>query len=129
MVNPIFLSTREAAAALRVSVRTVQRWAKLGKLDAVKDTAGRWIISLQVDLAGFKPVQVDKARELLEQGGIVPTSRPRLFLAVSSDGVVHYLVDQAERSCTCKAGGRGLLCYHVLAADILVATAPVGRAA
>lgn len=38
-------TTREAAAALGVSVRTVQRRAAAGQLDAVK-VAGRWIITL-----------------------------------------------------------------------------------
>ena len=71
------------------------------------------------DLAEYKPVQVAKAVEVIEQGGIVPTSRVALYLAVSSDGTVNYLVDQIEHSCTCKAGQRGIRCYHLAAADIL----------
>src|SRR5687768_2598642 len=87
----IQVTTREAATALRVSVRTAQRWAAQGKLPAAK-VAGRWAITLTADVAGFKPFQLDKAREVIEQGGILPTSRPSLFTAVSSDGSTTYLV-------------------------------------
>lgn len=38
-------TTREAAVALGVSVRTVQRWAATGKVEARKDN-GRWIITI-----------------------------------------------------------------------------------
>ncbi len=74
-----------------------------------------------------KPEQLAKATELIEQGGIVPTSRPALYLAVSSDGAVTYLVDQIEQSCTCRAGQRSLRCYHLIAADLV--NAPAHRAA
>jgi excisionase family DNA binding protein len=41
-------TTREAAAALGVSVRTVQRWAAKGKVAATKDDHGRWVITITV---------------------------------------------------------------------------------
>lgn len=41
-------TTREAAAALGVSVRTVQRWAASGKVAAVKDERGRWVVTITV---------------------------------------------------------------------------------
>lgn len=41
-------TTREAAAALGVSVRTIQRWAASGKVDARKDDHGRWVITITV---------------------------------------------------------------------------------
>ena len=41
-------TTREAAAALGVSVRTVQRWAANGKVAATKDERGRWVITITV---------------------------------------------------------------------------------
>jgi hypothetical protein len=41
-------STRDAAVALGVSVRTVQRWAATGKVDARKDDRGRWVITITV---------------------------------------------------------------------------------
>lgn len=43
------MSTREAAQALGVSVRTVQRWAAQGKIDATKDTGGRWVITIVIN--------------------------------------------------------------------------------
>lgn len=39
-------TAREAAAALGVSVRTVQRWAATGKVEARKNDQGRWIITI-----------------------------------------------------------------------------------
>lgn len=126
MENPIVLSTREAAQALNVSPRTIRRWAQLGKLDAVK-TSGRWTIAIPADLDAFKPAQVDKARELVEQGGILRTSRPGLYTAVSSDGTVTYLVHAS--GCTCPAGQRGKhQCYHRASAAILNAAATLRAA-
>lgn len=40
------MTSREAAQQLGVSVRTVQRRAAAGKLVAVKDARGRWIVTL-----------------------------------------------------------------------------------
>ena len=115
-MSTVTVSTREAAAALHVSIRTVQRRCAAGQLTATKQ-GGRWVIELPVQgLDAFKPEQVDKASDLLEQGGIVPTSRPGLYAAVSADGTTTYLVDQTARSCTCKAGERGVACYHLAAA-------------
>jgi excisionase family DNA binding protein len=114
------LTTAEAAAALGVSLRTAQRWAKNGKLNAAKNEAGRWVITLDADLSNYKPQAIEKARELIEDGGIRPTSRPGFYKAVSSDGIVTYLVHRA--GCTCPAGQRGkYACYHRIAAEILTA--------
>ncbi|MER5647283.1 helix-turn-helix domain-containing protein [Streptosporangium sp. NPDC002524] len=49
MTKSLQVTTREAAAALRVSIRTVQRRAASGKLNATKDTTGRWVITLTAD--------------------------------------------------------------------------------
>lgn len=38
-------TTREAAAALGVSIRTVQRWAQTGRVDAEKRD-GRWVVTI-----------------------------------------------------------------------------------
>ncbi|GAA4924738.1 hypothetical protein HD597_011338 [Nonomuraea thailandensis] len=118
----IQVNTREAATALGVSVRTVQRRAQRGQLDAAK-VSGRWIITLAApSLGDFKPAAIDKARALIEDGGILRTSRPGLFTAVSSDGSTTYLVHAS--SCTCPAGQRGqYACYHRAAVAILTATA------
>lgn len=126
MGQHISIGAREAATAYGVSPRTVRRWAQLGKLDAVK-TSGRWAISVPADLDDFKPAQVDKARELVEQGGILRTSRPGMYTAVSSDGAVTYLVHAS--ACTCPAGQRGRhLCYHRASAVILGAAAALRAA-
>ncbi|WP_049562277.1 helix-turn-helix domain-containing protein [Nonomuraea sp. SBT364] len=126
MVQPISISSREAATAYSVSPRTIRRWAQTGRLDAVK-TGGRWAIAVEVNLDEFKPNQVDRARELIEQGAILPTKRPGTYTAVSSDGTVTYLVHAS--GCTCPAGQRGKhQCYHRAAVAILTA-APARRAA
>ncbi len=121
-MSTVTVTTREAAAALHLSVRTVQRRCAAGQLDALK-VGGRWAITLPVEgIEDFKPFQVEKATELLEQGGIVAiSSRPGRYRAVSGDGTVTYLVDAVARSCTCKAGERGVRCYH-LAAALMAAT-------
>lgn len=71
------------------------------------------------DLSDYKAFQIDKARELIEQGGILPTRRPTLWTAVSSDGTTTYLV--AAQACTCPAGLKQRACYHRAAVAILAA--------
>ncbi|MFI7467491.1 DUF6011 domain-containing protein [Nonomuraea sp. NPDC049646] len=80
-----------------------------------------------VDLPGYKPEALAKAADLIEQAAIVPTRRPGLYTAVSSDGTVTYLVHSC--GCTCPAGVRGRRCYHRAAVEILTAAAPARRAA
>ena len=70
---------------------------------------------------GFAQAQVDKARELIADGGLVPTSRPGVFRAVSSKGDGTYLTHPATCSCAAARRGRATPCYHSLAAAILVA--------
>lgn len=41
-------TTREAATALGVSVRTVQRWAAQGKVEAHKNEQGHWVITITI---------------------------------------------------------------------------------
>ena len=81
-----------------------------------------------IELPDIKADQRDRAVELIEAGGIVPSSRPGVFFAVSSDGSTTYVADLGEETCTCKAGQNGRACYH-LAAARLVAAASVRRAA
>lgn len=74
-------------------------------------------------VAGYKPEQVEKARELLELGGLVPLRHPGVFRAVSSAGTWSYLVT-ARGQCNCAAAlrsGRADRCYHVLAARMALA--------
>lgn len=74
---------------------------------------------------GFAAAQVDKARELIADGGLIPTSRPGVFRAVSSKGDgTTYLT--AANTCGCPSGLRRLTactCYHSLAARIFLAAA------
>ena len=74
----------------------------------------------------FTAAQVARARELLADGGLIPTSSAGVYQSVSSDGATTYLTHRA--GCTCPAGtrGNGRTCYHRAAARILGAT---GKAA
>jgi excisionase family DNA binding protein len=116
----IQVTTREAASALGVSLRTAQRWAQNGKLNATKNAAGRWVITLTADLTDWKPAQIERARDAIEQHAILPTSRPGIYTAVSSDGSTTYLAHAS--GCTCPAGQHGRTCYHRCAVQILNAT-------
>lgn len=42
------VGTEQAAQALGVSVRTVQRWAAQGKVEAAKDEVGHWVITITI---------------------------------------------------------------------------------
>jgi hypothetical protein len=76
--------------------------------------------------AEFTAAQVARARELLADGGLIPTNRAGIYQSVSSDGVTTYFTHRA--GCTCPAGtrGNGRSCYHRAAARILGAA---GKAA
>jgi hypothetical protein len=67
----------------------------------------------------MKPEQHAKMTELIEDGGIVPVSRPGVYAATSSDGSTVYVVNVNESTCTCKAGQNGRDCYHLAAALVL----------
>lgn len=73
----------------------------------------------------FTATQVEKARELIADGGLVPTKRPGVYRAVSSKGDGTYLV-HVSGNCACPGGLRGRACYHGIAARILGAS---GKAA
>lgn len=73
------------------------------------------------ELDQYKPHLVEKAVELLEQGGLIPlrkSSKNVVFLAVSSDGTTAYRT--ARAACNCPAGLRALhMCKHRIAAHML----------
>lgn len=71
-----------------------------------------------VTLDDYKPRQIEQARELIEDGAIVPLRR-RVFLTVSSDGTETYLT--APEACNCPAGLNNRRCYHRAAAIIVTA--------
>jgi hypothetical protein len=60
--------------------------------------------------------QVDKAVELIEDGGLVHLRRG-VYQTVSTDGQEIYLT--AANTCTCLAGLRGRTCYHQQAVRIV----------
>lgn len=70
------------------------------------------------DLDIYKAEQVDKARELISDGGLQPVNGV-IFLAVSSRGDAWYSTTQS--ACTCPAGSRGVRCYHTAAVRIALA--------
>jgi Family of unknown function (DUF6011) len=75
--------------------------------------------SLTTSPAEFTAAQVARARELLADGGLIPTNRAGVYQSVSSDGATVYFTHRA--GCTCPAGtrGNGRTCYHRAAARIL----------
>ncbi|MUN38996.1 DUF6011 domain-containing protein [Actinomadura litoris] len=88
--------------SLLTSARSVARgygdqcWKQKQREDAVK-------------AAGFKAHQVASARELIEDGAIVPL-KPGLFVVVSSDGSEFY--ETTVDTCACPAYEAGRACYH-----------------
>jgi hypothetical protein len=81
-------------------------------------TCARHIRRAAVELADYKPHQVQSARELIEDGAIIPL-RSVVFITVSTDGTETYKT--APTGCTCPAGLKGSRCYHQLAARMLLA--------
>jgi uncharacterized Zn finger protein len=73
--------------------------------------------------------QLAKAVELIDDGGIVPVSRPGVYAATSSDGTTIYVVNLTDATCTCPAGQHGRYCYHMVAATILHTARTSRRAA
>jgi hypothetical protein len=70
--------------------------------------------------AGIKPTTLQKARELIADGGILPIRGRRVFRAVSTDGTATYLT--APQACSCAAGVKGRhVCFHRAAATLLAA--------
>lgn len=133
-------TTATAARIAHVTVTTIRTWARIGAVAAVK-VSGRWVIDTDslthritlgrtltaqrhadlIDLTAFRDAKTarDKALELIEQGGLIPGSRPGLYLAVSSDGGNTYVIDAWEPSCTCKGWTYSGHCYHLAAATML----------
>ncbi len=79
---------------------------------------GKKIRAALRELPVFKPEQIAKAEELIEDGGIVAV-RETVFRTVSTDGTETYL--SHPTNCTCAAGRNGRTCYHQIAAGIMLA--------
>lgn len=70
---------------------------------------------------GVTAAALDKAVELIADGGVVPVKGRTVFRMVSTDGQKRYLTHQS--ACTCPAGTKGRhLCYHRVAAMVLSPT-------
>lgn len=91
--------------------------AKLGRVCAKRRAAEQRAAEV---IAKHQPAQVDKAIELIGDTGIMAT-QPGVFLVVSSAGDVRYETTTAR--CSCKAGQFGRLCYHRVAAELMLAAA------
>lgn len=93
---------------------------------SIKAGMGAWCrarvraAALAEALREWSEAQVEKARELIADGGIVRTNRDGIFRAVSSDGTQNYLV-AVTGNCNCRAGLLARRCYHTAAAVILSA--------
>lgn len=85
---------------------------------ATAPRCARKIRNAPVDLTDYKPHQITSARELIEDGAIIPL-RSVVFIAVSTDGTETYKT--APTACSCPAGVKGSRCYHSLAARLLLA--------
>lgn len=92
---------------------------------SVRASYGRWCAAkiraaaIAEAVKGFAATQVEKARELIEMGGLVPV-RGKIFRAVSSKGDASYLV--ARQACGCPAGLHDRMCYHRVAVAIVTAS-------
>jgi len=75
-------------------------------------------------LRDFSAAQLEKARELVADKGVIRTGFAGVFRTVSTDGASYYLT-AATGQCNCRAGLNGRRCYHVAAAVMMQA----GRAA
>lgn len=68
---------------------------------------------------GFAEAQVEKARQLIEDGGIVAI-REGIYRVAASNGLDFYSV-AVTGQCSCRAGVNGWPCYHFAAARIMSA--------
>src|SRR5690606_23813012 len=67
-----------------------------------------------------KPHQIAKAIELIEDGGVVPTTRAGVYHTVGTNREIY---KTARTGCTCPAGLTGrYISYHRIAAEIVDAT-------
>ena len=75
------------------------------------------------DLSAWKPEQIEDAREAIEDGAVVPTSRPEVFQVVSIDGTEVHRVHRD--GCNCISGLKTRQprpCWHRCAVAIVLAS-------
>jgi Family of unknown function (DUF6011) len=71
----------------------------------------------EADLSAWTDAQVESARELIEDGGIVPTAKPGVFRTVSTRGDAVYMT--SAHWCGCPAKKE---CYHRAGVVIVLAS-------
>ena len=84
----------------------------------------RGAVALAAGIAGrfgYSVEQIEKAGQLLADGGVIPTPHHQVFRTVSSDGQRRYLTTASY--CSCRRGEFELPCYHRAAVEILTAVA------
>lgn len=77
----------------------------------------------QADLSAWTPQQVEDARQAIEDGAVIPSTRKGVFHVVSSDGTEVHLVHRA--GCNCTSGLKTLPtrpCFHRCAIAIVLAS-------
>lgn len=72
-----------------------------------------------IDLSAWTSRQIEDARELIWDGGVIPTARPGAFRTVSHDGASIYLT--SARNCSCSRGAERKPCFHRCAVVIILA--------
>jgi len=80
------------------------------------------------DLSAWTPAQVEDARQAIEDGAVVPSTREGVFHVVSADGSEVHLVHRD--GCNCTAGLKThhpRPCWHRCAVAIVTASQPVIR--
>jgi hypothetical protein len=81
------------------------------------------------DLSAWTPSQIEEARQAIEDGAVVPSTRDGVFHVVSSDGSEIYRTHRG--GCNCTNGLQTLPprpCWHrAAAAVVLAASAPAPR--
>jgi hypothetical protein len=77
---------------------------------------------------GFTPAQGDKARLLIDDGGLAPHGNSdHVFDVIGSNGETKYIT--AGAGCTCPAGIHAARCYHMAAVRILMSGSGINTAA
>lgn len=109
------------------TVKCLRCGRTLRAASSVRASYGRWCrakiraAAIAAVVRGFTAAQAEKARDLITDGGLVPTKRAGVFRAASSDGERSYLTHSA--ACACPAGLRSRSrCYHSLAVRIVMAS-------
>jgi hypothetical protein len=107
--------TRKLITRTLAAVRTAAQSARLLLADALTVSA-ETLVRLAARTASYTADQINKAVELIEDGGIHPL-RPGIWLTVSTDGIRTHRTTAS--ACTCEAGVKGIRCYHNVAVRAL----------